>query len=100
MKELSNVELRKALGQVLTMQYDYPPNGEGSMGYKGYNLYRFKQGDLGEIQLVLAERTEDYIHSYNIDILAQEMITDLLDKGLIVYGGYAYKKQQKEHHSI
>ena len=26
------VELRKAIGQVLTMQYDYPPNGMGSIG--------------------------------------------------------------------
>ena len=27
------------LKQVITMQYDYPPNGMGSIGYKGFNLY-------------------------------------------------------------
>lgn len=93
-------EVRKKLGHVLTMQYDYPPNGEGAIGYKGFNMYRFKEEDVPEIQLVLAEQVEKYKYSYNIDILAQEMITELLDKGLIVYGGYGYKKQQKEHHSI
>lgn len=96
----NDIALRKALGQVLTIQYDYPPNGQGSVGYKGNNLYRFKQDDLGEIMLLLARRAETYMHSYNIDMLAQEIITDLLDEGLITYGGYAYKKQQQEHHSI
>lgn len=93
-------ELRKELGQVITFQYDYPPNGEGSIGYRGHNLYRFKVEDAADIQLFLAERSDNYQHSYSIDILAQEIITDLLDQGLIVYGGYGYKKQQKEHHSI
>ena len=40
------------------------------------------------------------VHSYNVDVMAQEIITDLLDEGLICYGGYAFKRQQKEHHSI
>lgn len=93
-------DLRRELGQVITRQYDYPPNGEGSMGYKGFNLYRFKEEDVADIERFLDERIEHYEHSYNIDILAQEIITDLLDQGLIVYGGYGYKKQQKEHHSI
>ena len=82
------------------MQYDYPPNGEGSIGYKGNNLYRVKVEDIDDIKLFLAARTENYSHSYNIDILAPEVITDLLDQGLIVYGGYGYKKQLKEHTSI
>ena len=96
----SLIDLRKELGQVITFQYDYPNNGEGSIGYRGNNIYRFKVEDSADIQLFLAERLENYEHSYNIDILAQEIITDLLDQGLIVYGGYGYKKQQKEHHSI
>lgn len=94
------VELRKEIGQVLTMQYDYPPNGMGSVGYKGNNLYRFREEDMAEIQLLLAKRADTYQHSYNVDMLAQEIITDLLDEGLITYGGYEYKKQQKERHSI
>ena len=98
--EKSLKDLRGELGQVITLQYDSPPNGEGSIGYKGHNLYRFKVEDLDDIQLFLTERAESYTHSYNIDILAQEIITDLLDQGLIVYGGYGYKKQQKEQHSI
>lgn len=93
-------ELMKALSQVLTMQYDYPPNGEGSLGYKGNNLYRFKVDDLEKINEFLKKRTDDYSHSYNVQMLAQEIITDLLDQGLIVYGGYSFKKQQKENHSI
>ena len=93
-------ELRLEIGQVLTKQYDYPPNGEGSIGYKGNNLYRFKVEDGYKIEQFLAERIGNYRHSYSIDILAQEIITDLLDQGLIVYGGYGFKRQQKEHHSI
>jgi len=97
---LDNKELAKALGQVLTFQYDYPPNGEGSLGYKGNNLYRFKVDDMKDIREFLSKRTEDYQHSYNVQMLAQEIITDLLDQGLITYGGYGYKKQQKRSHSI
>ena len=33
-------EIRNGLAQILTVQYDYPPNGEGSVGYKGNNLLR------------------------------------------------------------
>lgn len=95
MKDFSN-ELR----QVLTMQYDYPPNGEGSMGYKGFNLYRFKTDDLAAIQAAIEKRADKYEHSYNYQVLAQEIITDLLDDGLITYGGYDFKKQMKENHSI
>ena len=93
-------ELRSELGQVLTRQYDYPPSGEGSIGYKGENLYRFKTEDAEAIESFLAERLDDYQHSYNINILAQEIITDLLDQGLIVYDGFGYKKQKSEKISI
>lgn len=88
------------LKQVITMQYDYPPNGMGSIGYKGFNLYRFKVDDINEINQLLRKRADTYIHSYNVEVMAQEIITDLLDEGLICYGGYAFKRQQKEHHSI
>ena len=93
-------EIRNGLAQILTMQYDYPPNGEGSLGYKGYNLYRFKIDDVELITEALRKRIESYKHSYKYEVLAQEIITDLLDDGLITYGGYDYKKQQKENHSI
>ena len=93
-------EILKALSQLLTMQYDYPPNGEGSLGYKGYNLYRFKVEDMDRINQYLQKRADHYRHSYNYEVLAQEIITDLLDDGLITYGGYGFKKQQKETHSI
>lgn len=97
----SNIdEIRKGLAQVLTTQYDYPPNGEGSLGYKGNNLYRFKVSDIDQITLAIQKRAESYKHSYNYQVLAQEIITDLLDDGLITYGGYSFKKQQKENHSI
>ena len=89
-------ELIKALGQVLTMQYDYPPNGMGSLGYKGLNLYRFSVDDIEKINDFIFKRSESYSHSYNVQMLAQEIITDLLDQGLIVYGGYGYKKQLQE----
>ena len=93
-------EIRSGLAQILTLQYDYPPNGEGSLGYKGYNLYRFKVADAERIAKALENRIESYQHSYNYQVLAQEIITDLLDDGLITYGGYEFKKQQKEMHSI
>ena len=86
--------------QVLTMQYDYPPNGMGSMGYKGNNMYRFKVEDINAINQLCQKRADSYMHSYNAEVMAQEIITDLLDEGLICYGGYAFKKQQKERHSI
>lgn len=88
------------LGQLLTFQYDYPPNGEGSIGYKGFNMYRFKVSDREAISEYLQKRAESYRHSYNSQVLAQEIITDLLDEGLITYGGYEFKKQQKDHKSI
>ena len=97
---MTSEELAHAVGQVLTVQYDYPPNGEGSLGYKGLNLYRFKVEDHEKMQEFLLTRTDHYSHSYNVDMLAQEIITDLLDQGLITYGGYGFKKQQKENHSI
>ena len=100
MKEYTDYELRKALGQVLTMQYDYPPNGEGSVGYKGDNMYRFKTKEEPLIQLYIMERLENYSHSYNIDILAQEIITDLLDQGMITFDGYGYRKQKEKKISI
>ena len=100
MREYNDYELRKALGQVLTMQYDYPPNGEGSVGYKGDNLYRFKTAELPSIQLHIMERLENYSHSYSIDILAQEIITDLLDQGMIAFDGYGYRKQKEKKISI
>ena len=93
-------DIMKYMAQILTMQYDYPPNGEGSMGYKGNNLYRFKVDDMDLINKALQKRAESYEHSYNYQVLAQEIITDLLDEGLITYGGYDFKKQQKENHSI
>ena len=93
-------EIRNGLAQILTVQYDYPPNGEGSVGYKGNNLYRFKVEDSEKIHDFLKTRAEHYSHSYNVQLLAQEIITDLLDQGLITYGGYDFKKQQKESHGI
>ena len=86
--------------QVLTMQYDYPPNGMGSVGYKGNNLYRFRIEDKDAISELCQKRADSYMHSYNAEVMAQEIITDLLDEGLICYGGYAFKAQQKERHSI
>jgi hypothetical protein len=70
------------------------------MGYKGFNLYRFKTDDLAAIQAAIEKRADKYEHSYNYQVLAQEIITDLLDDGLITYGGYDFKKQMKENHSI
>ena len=98
-----NEKMKKILEdikQVLTMQYDYPPNGMGSMGYKGNNMYRFKVEDINEINQTIQKRADTYMHSYNAEVMAQEIITDLLDEGLICYGGYAFKAQQKERHSI
>ncbi len=90
----------QAISELLTLQYDYPPNGEGSLGYKGMNMYRFKVSDKDAIMQYLEKRAANYSHSYNYQVMAQEIITDLLDEGLITYGGYGFKKQQKDHHSI
>jgi hypothetical protein len=98
--ESKREKILKELGQLLTFQYDYPPNGEGSIGYKGFNMYRFKVADKDEIAACLKKRAAHYEHSYNAQVLAQEIITDLLDEGLITYGGYDFKKQQKDHKSI
>ncbi|MBR1987058.1 MAG: hypothetical protein IKG25_09840 [Mogibacterium sp.] len=98
-----NEKMKKILDdikQILTMQYDYPPNGMGSIGYKGNNMYRFKVEDINEINQTIQKRADTYMHSYNAEVMAQEIITDLLDEGVICYGGYAFKAQQKERHSI
>lgn len=98
-----NEKMKKILDdikQILTMQYDYPPNGMGSIGYKGNNMYRFKVENINEINQTIQKRADTYMHSYNAEVMAQEIITDLLDEGVICYGGYAFKAQQKERHSI
>ena len=87
-------------GQVLTTQFDYPSNGMGSIGYKGDNTYRFRVDDLGDIQLLIAQRAETYRHSYNVPMLAQEIITDLLDEGLISYRGDDFEEYQRKVFSI
>ena len=63
------------------------------------NEFRFKVENQDAINEFISKRTEDYSHSYNVQMLAQEIITDLLDQGLITYGGYDFKKQMKENHS-
>ena len=90
----------KELGGYITMQYDYPPNGEGSIGYKGHNMYRFRIEDMDRINAFLNENAEVYKAEKNISSLAQEILSDLLDEGLIEYGGYGYKEQQKKNYSI
>ena len=98
-----NEKMKKILDdikQILTMQYDYPPNGMGSIGYKGNNMYRFKVENINEINQTIQKRADTYMHSYNAEVMAQEIITDLLDEGVICYGGYAFKAQRKERHSI
>ena len=76
----------KELGGYITMQYDYPPNGEGSIGYKGHNMYRFRIEDMDKINAFLNENAEVYKAEKNISSLAQEILSDLLDEGLIEYG--------------
>lgn len=93
-------EILKALGGYITWQYDYPPNGEGSIGFKGHNMYRFKIADVEKINAFLNEKAEEYRQERNMSSLAQEILSDLLDEGLIEYGGYGYKKQQKKNYSI
>ena len=62
-------EIRNGLAQILTVQYDYPPNGEGFIGYKGNNLYRFKVSDEEKIMGAIQKRAESYKHSYNYQVL-------------------------------
>lgn len=85
-------------GQLITGRHN--PAIQGSLGYKGFNMYRFKVSDRDAISAYLRKRAGNYEHSYNAQVLAQEIITDLLNEGLITYGGYEFKKQQKDHHSI
>lgn len=96
----SNEEIMRQLGQVLTFQYDYPPTGEGWVGYKGHNMYRFKTEDMEKINEYLQSRSEQYKEEFNVSSLAQEIISDLLDEELIEYGGYGYKAKQKNVHSV
>ena len=66
--EKNREEIIKGISQVLTTQYDYPPNGMGSLGYKGNNLYRFKVEDTDVINGYIEKR--DFTHSYNYEVLA------------------------------
>jgi len=93
-------EMIKQLGEVLTFQFDYPPTGEGCVGYKGHNMYRFKTADMDKINAYLESQADRYKNEFNVSSLAQEIISDLLDEGLIEYGGYGYKAKQKNIHSI
>lgn len=93
-------QIFRDLNGYITVQYDYPPNGEGSIGYKGHNMYRFKLADIKAIDAFLREMSEEYAKETNLSALAQEVLSDLLDEGLIEYGGYGYKEQQKKNYSI
>ena len=93
-------EVIKELGQIITLQYDYPPNGEGWVGYKGHNMYRFKVEDANKIKQYFRNHAEEYMNEFNMSTLAQELLSDLLDEGLISYGGYGYKDQQRKNFSI
>lgn len=93
-------QIRAELGKYITLQFDYPPTGEGSVGFKGHNMYRFKTEDKDRINEFIAEHIEDYLGEVNIAAMAQEILTDLLDEGLIEYGGYDYKQKTKSNFSI
>lgn len=100
MVKMSRDEILKELGRILTFQYDYPPNGEGWVGYKGYNMYRFKTDDMDSITEFLLLKSREYEDEFNVSSLAQEIISDLLEEGLIEYGGYGFKSAQKNAFSI
>lgn len=100
MVKLSRNEILKELGRTITFQYDYPPTGEGWVGYKGHNMYRFKVDNLDEITEKLITKSHDYENEFNVSTLAQEIISDLLEEGLIEYGGYGYKSESKNTISI
>ena len=93
-------EVIRELGQIITLQFDYPPNGEGWVGYRGHNMYRFKAIDTPKIKQYFRDHTEEYMNEFNMSTLAQELLSDLLDEGLIEYGGYGYKDQQRKNFSI
>lgn len=100
MVKMTRNEILRELGRTLTFQYDYPPNGEGWVGYKGHNMYRFKTEDMDKITEFLLSRSHIYENEFNVSSLAQEIISDLLEEDLIVYGGYDYIIDQKKHLSI
>lgn len=100
MVKMTRNEILRELGRTLTFQYDYPPNGEGWVGYKGHNMYRFKTEDMDKITEFLLSRSHIYENEFNVSSLAQEIISDLLEEDLIVYGGYDYLAGQNKHLSI
>ena len=63
-------------------------------------MYRFKVEDKEEINAFISEHVEDYMGAVNISVMAQEILTDLLEEGLIEYGGYDYKQGTKSNFSI
>lgn len=93
-------EIIRELGSIITFQYDYPATGEGWVGYKGHNMYRFKAADAVKIKEYFNAHIDEYMNEFNMSTLAQELISDLLDEGLITYGGYGYKDQQRKNFSI
>ena len=93
-------EIIKELGEIITFQYDYPPTGAGSIGYKGHNMDRFRVEDGPKIEKYFKDHAEEYMNEFNMSTLAQELISDLLDEGLIEYGGYGYKDQMRKNFSI
>ena len=93
-------KMMEELKSLITLQFDYPPNGEGSIGFRGHNMFRFKTADKDKIDAYLNEHADELMKEYNASALAQEILTGLLDEGLIEYGGYDYKAKQKNAFSI
>jgi dTDP-4-amino-4,6-dideoxygalactose transaminase len=59
-----------------------------------------QSADMDKINSYLESKSEEYMNEFNVHSLAQEIISDLLDEGLIEYGGYGYKQSQKNTASI
>ncbi len=100
MVKMTRDEILRELGRTITFQYDYPPNGEGWVGYKGHNMYRFRTEDMDRITEFLLDSSHKYENEFNVSTMAQEIISDLLDENLIEYGGYDYKKKSRNNFSI
>lgn len=81
MKELDRI--LKRLYENIKIVYDAPPSETGTVYLRGGITFRFRTQDLGKMKKLIAKRVKKYKEFRNNFVLAQVVLSDLLEEGLI-----------------
>lgn len=75
--------LEAALTENITMSMDGADKTTGLIGFKRYNIYKFDMKEWDAIENFIKSRYDIYRKCFNESDLAQSILSDLLNEGLI-----------------